>query len=66
MEMTKYEILFSKERLNSFNNFDDYLSNISYSQTHYARLHLIEVSLRNKINNVLINKFGNDWLLNIY
>ncbi len=65
MNMAKYEILFSAERLKSFDNFDDYLNNISYSQAYYARLHLIEVALRNKVNCVLVNKFGRDWLVHI-
>ncbi|MBY0380258.1 MAG: hypothetical protein K2P99_07665 [Burkholderiales bacterium] len=63
--MMKYETLFSHERLRKFNGFDDYLNNIAYSQSHYARLHLIEVALRNKINTVLVNKFELDWLINI-
>lgn len=56
--------LFSSKRLSSYISFDEYLSNIHVSQRYYPELHLIEISLRNKINEILLKNLGKNWITN--
>lgn len=55
-------LLLSEERLKSYKNIEDYILNIVYSSEYYVKLHLVEVSLRNRLNNILINEYGSGWL----
>ena len=64
--------LFSSNRLNSykFTNFDDnslalerYLYNIELSKSLYPLLSILEVSLRNRINQAIETILQKDWLL---
>ncbi len=40
-----------------------YLNNIKVSESFYPLLDFFEISLRNRINNVFIDDYGEDWLL---
>lgn len=40
-----------------------YLSNIKICESFYPLLDFFEISLRNRINNVFVEDFGEDWLL---
>ncbi len=52
----------SESRLSNYKNFDEYISNLKFAKSLYLPLSIIEVSLKNSIDNYLINKIGNDWL----
>lgn len=63
--------ILSIDRYNTYYNLagkDDikalhlYRDNIHLSQKFYALLHILEVCLRNKINNVLETKYGSGWI----
>lgn len=40
-----------------------YINNIKVSEAFYPLLDFFEISLRNRINNVFVEDFGDDWLL---
>jgi len=70
-ELEKYSTNISIERLSVFvydNNdiIDDvlkrYENNIKISQAFYPELSVLEVSLRNAIDTIFKEKFGNDWI----
>lgn len=52
---------FSKE--DNLTVLDKYLSNIKICESFYPLLDFFEISLRNRINNVFVEDFGEDWLL---
>lgn len=65
--------LFSSNRLNSYkyNDNDDnsialerYLYNIELSKSLYPLLSILEISLRNRINQAIEDTIQNDWLIN--
>lgn|GEM_PF-5010227 len=54
--------VFSEKRLASYASFDEYLYNIKVSQLFYPKLHLIEICLRNKMDILLLENLGDDWI----
>ena len=51
-------------RLSTYQTFKQYEQNLLVSKQYYIPLALLEVTLRNSINNHLKNKYGNGWLIN--
>ena len=71
-KMKRFIEIISPERANAYKlsrDEDDlailtrYVNNIKISEAFYPLLDFFEVSLRNRINNVLVEDYGDDWLL---
>ncbi len=70
-ELKKYTSNISMERLSAYicsdaDNIEDiinrYKNNIKISQALYPELSILEISLRNAIDNIFKEKFGEDWI----
>lgn len=62
--MQKY---FSSARLNAYNNsYKEYIRNIHESQRIYLKLHMFEITIRNRIDKHFTNVIGVDWLMKIH
>lgn len=48
---------------NNASILERYINNIKVSEAFYPLLDFFEISLRNRINNVFVEDFGDDWLL---
>lgn len=57
--ITKY---ISNERFRSYDGIDEYLENLVFSKKAYIPLSILEVSLKNSINELLTEKLGENWL----
>lgn len=55
------EMFISKERLQGYKNYKEYLENIKYSKDFYIPLSIIEISFRNSLNRFYSVKIGNNW-----
>lgn len=53
----------SKSRLTQYNGLDEYINNLQLSNKFYIPLSLIEIGLRNSLNEFFIIKIGKNWLL---
>ena len=53
----------SQIRLSSFENIETYKRNLQLSKHSYVPLAVLEVSLRNKVNDLFITMYDNQWLL---
>ena len=53
---------FSSVRLSSYNSFDDYKSNLKISKEYYIPLSILEIGLRNAINDCFSIEFGENWI----
>ncbi len=51
----------SQERFGSYKSVDEYMENLTFSKNSYIPLSVLEIALRNAINNFLSVKVGNDW-----
>lgn len=69
--MKRFIYLLSKERAAAYklnknetdlDNLNRYLFNIALGQSFYPLLNMLEICLRNKINNMFISDFGIDWI----
>lgn len=54
----------SDPRFDKYNSFDEYKENLLFSSHFYIPLSVLEVSLRNAINNYFVNLYGHNWILN--
>lgn len=54
----------SKSRMAQYNSMDEYIENLKLSNEFYIPLSIVEVSLRNSLNNFFIDKIGENWLFN--
>lgn len=52
----------SKSRLNQYTGLNEYIDNIQLSNKFYVPLSLVEIGLRNSLNNLFISKIGINWL----
>ena len=52
----------STERFRSYSGIDEYLENLVFSKKAYIPLSILEISLKNSINNLLTEKLGENWL----
>ena len=59
--ITKY---ISSERFKSYSGVDEYIENLIFSKKAYIPLSILEISLKNSINNLLTEKLGENWLEN--
>lgn len=70
MQLLNFIELFSKERIETYSNFDlsdfeiisVYKANLEIASSFYIPLHGLELVLRNKIHKELTIAFGEDWL----
>lgn len=53
---------FSSVRLSAYNSFDDYKSNLKISKEYYIPLSILEIGLRNAINDCFSIEFGENWI----
>lgn len=60
--MDKY---FTKQRLSSYKDIEEYIENIILCQRSYPLLNMFEIVLRNRINEFFIKNFGTSWLKKI-
>ena len=54
----------SSERFRSYSGIDEYLENLVFSKKAYIPLSILEISLKNSINDLLTDKLGENWLEN--
>ena len=54
----------STERFRSYSGIDEYLDNLVFSKKAYIPLSILEISLKNSINDLLTDKLGENWLEN--
>jgi hypothetical protein len=52
----------SKSRLDNYNNLKEYRENILLSKSFYIPLSIVEISLKNSLNNYFVNTIGTNWL----
>ncbi|ABB44911.1 Protein of unknown function DUF1526 [Sulfurimonas denitrificans DSM 1251] len=53
----------SEKRFNSYRSIEEYRANLHFSKKSYIPLSVLEIALRNSIDNHLTNKISNDWYL---
>ncbi len=51
----------SVKRFESYENIEEYSKNLIFSQSFYILLSILEVALRNALDNYLSNKISNNW-----
>ena len=54
----------SNSRLESYSNFSEYIENLKFSKSLYLPLSILEISLKNSLDNHFINKINKNWLFN--
>ena len=64
MDKNSIEKYISNSRLNAYESLEEYKLNILYSQDYYTILSILEISLRNSINQYFNIKYGKDWYKN--
>jgi len=52
----------SESRLGGYKNFNEYKENLLLSKSFYLPLSILEISLKNSIDNHFVNQIGIDWL----
>lgn len=65
MDREKYIELFSKERIDSYQSIEEHNENLRFISELTTRLAVIELTLRNRIDNFL-KKENINWLYNLY
>lgn len=65
MDIEKYIELFSKERINSYESIERHNENLRFIQEISIILGLIELIMRNKIDKLMIEKMGNNWIFDL-
>ena len=58
------EKFITKKRFEKYKNIDTYNSNLRKSKQFYIPLSILEVSLRNSINNLFEKLYGAGWIAN--
>jgi len=53
----------SINRLNSYNNLNDYFDNLQLSKSYYIPLSVVEISLRNSLDKLFKKSISDNWLL---
>lgn len=54
----------STQRLNKYNNFDEYSKNLVFSKNAYIPLSVLEIALRNSVDNLFSHTIGVEWIKN--
>lgn len=65
MDREKYIELFSKERIDGYQSIEEHNENLGFISELTTRLAVIELTLRNRIDNFL-KKENINWLYNLY
>ena len=58
------EKFISKSRLQSYSGLKEYRENILFSKSFYVPLSILEVSLKNSLDDHFIKTIGTNWLFN--
>ena len=64
MKISLIKKYISSERFRSYDGIDEYLENLVFSKKAYIPLSILEISLKNSINELLTEKLGENWLEN--
>ena len=64
MKISLIKKYISSERFRSYSGIDEYLENLVFSKKAYIPLSILEISLKNSINELLTDKLGENWLEN--
>ena len=64
MKISLIKKYISSERFRSYSGIDEYLENLVFSKKAYIPLSILEISLKNSINDLLTDKLGENWLEN--
>ena len=64
MKVSLIKKYISSERFRSYSGIDEYLENLVFSKKAYIPLSILEISLKNSINDLLTDKLGENWLEN--
>ena len=64
MKISLIKKYISSERFRSYSGIDEYLENLVFSKKAYIPLSILEISLKNSINELLTEKLGENWLEN--
>ena len=64
MKISLIKKYISTERFRSYSGIDEYLENLVFSKKAYIPLSILEISLKNSINELLTEKLGENWLEN--
>lgn len=62
MKISLIKKYISSERFRSYDGIDEYLENLVFSKKAYIPLSILEISLKNSINDLLTDKLGENWL----
>ena len=62
MKISLIKKYISTERFRSYSGIDEYLENLVFSKKAYIPLSILEISLKNSINDLLTDKLGENWL----
>ncbi len=61
MKQTLIDDFISKKRIESYKNIDEYIKNLTFSKSSYIPLSVLEIALRNAINNFFSIEVGVEW-----
>lgn len=61
MKKTLIDNFISQKRIGSYRNIDEYVENLTFSKSSYIPLSVLEIALRNAINNFFSVVVGIDW-----
>ena len=61
MKQTLIDDFISKKRIESYKNIDEYIKNLTFSKNSYIPLSVLEIALRNAINNFFSIEVGVEW-----
>ena len=64
MKISLIKKYISSERFKSYKGIDEYVENLVFSKKAYIPLSILEISLKNSINDLLTDKLGENWLEN--
>lgn len=62
MKISLIKKYISTERFRSYSGIDEYIENLIFSKKAYIPLSILEISLKNSINDLLTDKLGENWL----
>lgn len=61
MKQTLIDDFISQKRIGSYKGIDEYVENLTFSKSSYIPLSVLEIALRNAINNFFSVEVGIDW-----